>query len=317
MISIQNISVAFPDENDSVEEIANTLSLNTIDVRFFKRFLGLNSFYFDPSLTRKQLLVRAVSQLCEQQPKLLTQTQFLAHCTTLPTTSIIGKDDLEEIATNCFDVRPISFSLSMGHCATGLLSLDVAASILESKKFGIVLVGEKAFHPNIRLIKNTTIMGEAAVAFSVRLSDGGLKILRSCFRHDGRKSISEGRPSSQPENALNNDDYYQLICETMRDAVRGIIAFENIDWVIPHNVNLTSWVTISKLVGIDRNRVFTDNINKYGHCFGADPFINVCTLFNMGVLDSGNTLLLVSAGLGATVCAALIHVEDTNWCERK
>ncbi len=49
----------------------------------------------------------------------------------------------------------------------------------------------------------------------------------------------------------------------------------HLDLVLPHNVNRYSWSTTARLLGLPLDRIYLENVPKTGHCFCADPFINL------------------------------------------
>jgi 3-oxoacyl-[acyl-carrier-protein] synthase-3 len=82
----------------------------------------------------------------------------------------------------------------------------------------------------------------------------------------------------------------------------------DVDWVIPHNVSLTSWEILLSLVGIGRDRLFADNIADKGHVIAADNFVNLKDAADRGLLEPGDRLLLVNFGFGANwTCTLLEH----------
>jgi len=48
-------------------------------------------------------------------------------------------------------------------------------------------------------------------------------------------------------------------------------------------------------------------LDKTGHCFCADPFINYQTVRELGLLKPGDKYLMTSAGLGQTFSAAVFQ----------
>ena len=58
-------------------------------------------------------------------------------------------------------------------------------------------------------------------------------------------------------------------------------------------------------MGIPAERVYLDNVGRYGHCFGADVFVNFATVRDS--LEPGDYCLMVSAGVGDSYGAALIR----------
>jgi 3-oxoacyl-[acyl-carrier-protein] synthase III len=61
-------------------------------------------------------------------------------------------------------------------------------------------------------------------------------------------------------------------------------------------------------LGLDRDRVYLDNISRYAHCFCSDPFLNLATLRAEGRLAPGH-YLLTAVGLGATYAAMVVEKE--------
>lgn len=83
---------------------------------------------------------------------------------------------------------------------------------------------------------------------------------------------------------------------------------DRVDWIAPHNVNLASWHRLAQLMHFPREKIFLENVPRYGHCFGADPFINLHQLQQQQRLHKGDTVLLISVGLGATYSSLLIEI---------
>jgi 3-oxoacyl-[acyl-carrier-protein] synthase-3 len=57
-------------------------------------------------------------------------------------------------------------------------------------------------------------------------------------------------------------------------------------------------------------RVYLDNIPKFGHCYASDPFINLASVRDTGLVKAGDLVLLVSAGLGAAFAATLVQIGE-------
>ncbi|WP_253073651.1 3-oxoacyl-[acyl-carrier-protein] synthase III C-terminal domain-containing protein [Sodalis ligni] len=53
-------------------------------------------------------------------------------------------------------------------------------------------------------------------------------------------------------------------------------------------------------------------MSRYGHCFGADPYLNLATLIRQQRLSRGDKVMLVSVGLGATFSSLLLELSAGN-----
>jgi 3-oxoacyl-[acyl-carrier-protein] synthase-3 len=73
----------------------------------------------------------------------------------------------------------------------------------------------------------------------------------------------------------------------------------DVDWVMPHNVGERSWRILAALAGLNRARIWTDNIARDGHTLAGDNFINLADAVDAGALRPGERVLLFSFGYGA------------------
>lgn len=76
--------------------------------------------------------------------------------------------------------------------------------------------------------------------------------------------------------------------------------------IVPHNVNNSSWRGVIRELGFGVERIYLDNVPRYGHCFGSDPFINLASMRDEGRLRDDGVYLLAAVGLGATYAAMVI-----------
>jgi 3-oxoacyl-[acyl-carrier-protein] synthase-3 len=74
---------------------------------------------------------------------------------------------------------------------------------------------------------------------------------------------------------------------------------DDVDWVIPHNVNVASWEVLMRLAGLTRARLWTENVARHGHTLAGDNFINLHDAAAAGALRPGDRALLFSYGYGA------------------
>lgn len=94
-----------------------------------------------------------------------------------------------------------------------------------------------------------------------------------------------------------------LVSRTLHDL--GLTAGD-VALVVPHNVSLRSWQILLPLVGLPRDRLFSDNIGRKGHVIAADNFINLKDAWDQGRIRPGDRLLLFNFGFGANwSCLAL------------
>lgn len=94
--------------------------------------------------------------------------------------------------------------------------------------------------------------------------------------------------------------YFPTACAIIRDTLAdagldaGAVAA-----VIPHNVSLRSWQILLPMLGIPIDRLYADNIARYGHVIAADNFINLKDAGRDRRLQAEDPLLLFNFGFGA------------------
>ncbi|UJR63572.1 3-oxoacyl-[acyl-carrier-protein] synthase III C-terminal domain-containing protein [Dickeya zeae] len=303
---IEAIEIAFPPNIQSLEDVAQEVGLSRLDIRMFDRFYGLRRFHSSPG-TLDDLLTPVVDQIQHNQPQAFAAISHVVHCHTVPCVRVFDTASLTPSWLKRFPRQTEFASLTMGHCATPLTAAEWLLKQLSPGAFGLMLIGEKAFHPRVKLIKDTTLMGEAACAVLLTRNGNGPAILSRYTGQDGRFSIQQG--ADEHETSDFGQHYVDFTRQHLQAALdKAGITIDRVDWIAPHNVNLASWHRLAQLMHFPREKIFLENVPRYGHCFGADPFINLHQLQQQQRLHKGDTVLLVSVGLGATYSSLLIEI---------
>lgn len=308
MLSILDIAVAFPAGECCIEDIAPELGLKPLEVKMFTRFFGFQRIPFDPEKTLLDLVEPTLSTLVDRHPTLPKRLRLLAHCRTLPAVCPFDTSMVAELGERYGSRLAETVGVTMNHCATGVATLSLMDAVLPGDSLGVVLIGEKAFHRSVQLIQNTTVMGEAAVAVLVGRGEGWLHCIDLRSSYDGSHSVNAGHPSGAPVTSVG-PPYYELVVNHIRRALEeSRLEIGQIRRIFPHNVNTPSWLQIARMLSISPDLVHTQNVSRHGHCFGADPFVNLVDALDSGLLQAGDCVLLLSAGLGVTVSTALVRV---------
>jgi 3-oxoacyl-[acyl-carrier-protein] synthase-3 len=203
-----------------------------------------------------------------------------------------------------------AFTVTQHACASGLLAVDLAGRLLaadgDDDALALVLTGEKAFTPTARFIPSTTVMGEGTAAVLIRRGGDGDRVLSYATRTRGE--YNEWL-SLAPELAIRFQEEYPVVLgQVIRAAVREAgLELADIGLLLPHNVNRVSWIRLCEQLGYPLDRVFLENIPVTGHCFCADPFINLQTAVERGRLAPGDRYLMVTVGLGAVFSAMVLQ----------
>ncbi|MGL6209460.1 MAG: 3-oxoacyl-[acyl-carrier-protein] synthase III C-terminal domain-containing protein [Paracoccaceae bacterium] len=308
-MQILDVALSFPDRRERLVDLGDDLGLARDQMRMFDRFFGFRDFRCDPDQPLAAGLAEAAADVLARNPHAADRLRKVVHCHTLMSVSPFGHEGsalLAPFAGGDIEV----FGATMNHCATGVSMLGLMSRLLDGGEVGLVLVGEKAFHPAIRVIENTTIMGEAAAAVLVGEGEGLFDLLGCETFHDTRFWLNSGQ---RGENYLAGFDaaYLGFASKALTSSIERFgVSFDRIRYVLPHNVNAPSWYAIAQNCGVDRNKLVLSTIAEFGHCFGADPFINLIHVMRQGQLAASDLVLLFSIGLGATASCALLRVRE-------
>ncbi|MEU6477904.1 3-oxoacyl-[acyl-carrier-protein] synthase III C-terminal domain-containing protein [Streptomyces sp. NPDC047017] len=200
-----------------------------------------------------------------------------------------------------------AFCVTQHACASGLLAVELAGRLLaadgDPQALALVLTGEKVFTEGARVIPDTGVMGESAAAVLVSPGGPGDRLLGYATQTCG--AFEDGMGMTPEAAEAFQEAYPQVLAQVIRSALaRAGLGFGDIDLILPHNVNRLSWIPVLKELGVHgAGRVFTENIAKIGHCFGADPFLNHVSARETGRLLPGSRYVMTAVGLGATFSA--------------
>ncbi|MEU9194348.1 3-oxoacyl-[acyl-carrier-protein] synthase III C-terminal domain-containing protein [Streptomyces hundungensis] len=308
MTSLEAVSSYLP-PTISVADLREPLGLDDQQVRRFTRLYGLDRICQAPDQSEAEMLLAAVGKL----DALAGQEDRVRHVIRakgLRTTAPYPVSPLQQVREVLGLRNANVFSVADHGCATGLLAVDVAGTLLagddDPDALALVLAGDKTFTPFSQWVADVSIMGEGMTALLVSADGPRDRVLGHHARIVGRE---DGVIDLDPEGAREAKRIYQ---DVMSDVVHSALAdagltIADVDLILPHNVNRVSWTVAAKELGIPAERIFLDNIARTGHCFCADPFINYQSARELGLLRPGATYVMTSAGLGQSFAAMVLQ----------
>lgn len=312
-LTLNDMETAFAPKMQTLDEAARTLGLTRIEARMFERFYGLRQFPHDKSQDLTGLIAPALQSLVRRHAAIVDQIRLCVHCHTIPSVTPFGSPILPALVRQIVGEHVEYAGYTMSHCATGLVALEQVATWLDDDDYALVIIAEKAFHPKVQLIADTTIMGEAACVLLVSGRPGPVRLIGTTTTRDGRFSINSGHFTDTcpvPFSQIYTDFVCRHITGSLANAGLGL---DDIAYIAPHNVNLASWKEIERTLSLPVGKIVMENISVYGHCFGADPFINLQHLIETRQIKPGDKALLISVGLGVTAASAIVeYVPEIN-----
>jgi len=170
-----------PARSITVEQAAAALGLSRYQARMFRRFHGMDRLHDEPHLSLVDLVAAAGRQILDAVGD-RNRIRYVIYADTVIEVTPAHLDAVAAITRRLDLDHAESFAITQQNCASGLAAVDVAGHLLRAdadpSARALVLTGEKPFTPLVRLIANTTIMGEASAACLVAL-DGPDNRVRS------------------------------------------------------------------------------------------------------------------------------------------
>jgi 3-oxoacyl-[acyl-carrier-protein] synthase-3 len=313
--TLERVEAFAPERCATVEEVAAHTGLRRHQARMFRRLRGLDRLRWDPELALFDLVCAPAERLLAAVPdKGVIRHLVFAHTVRDLTPAHLPAAQCLRDRLGLRDAE--AFAITQQHCASGLAAIDVAGELLRAGgdplARALVVTGEKPFTRIVRVIHNASVMGEAATACLVGLDGAGPRVRSYAVLTAGE--FAEGyRLTGEPLRQFGRG-YTDALVLVMRQAVAEAgAALADIRLVVPHNVNMSSWLRVCAELGLDRSRVFLDNVPEYSHCSCADPFLNLVSLRERGMLAGSGLYLLTAVGLGATYAAMVLEFGELAW----
>jgi 3-oxoacyl-[acyl-carrier-protein] synthase-3 len=310
MTSLLEVAAEVPQTSVPVGEIGRELDLDPRLIRAFERIYGLENVRLAPGATGLDLMLSAASRL-EQLRGREQDVRYVLQARTVETVAPYAVvNPLQEACRALGLEHAVAFCVTQHACASGLLAVSLAGRLLAADPnpdaLALVLTGEKAFTDATRIIPNTTFMGESSAAALVRAGGDHDRLVGYATRSYGQ--FSSGVQMTAERQAEFDELYQKGLTEVIGSALEAAgSGVDGLNLILPHNVNRISWARTCKLLGIPMDSVLTDNIRVTGHCFCADPFVNLATAIATGRLKPGDRYLMAAVGLGATFSAMVFE----------
>lgn len=304
-VSVVEVSPYPPPYVAPIGELPEPVDIPAAQLRVFERFYGLRSVRLAPGTTPADTLLAAAAGL-RGLPGNAHRVRYVIAARTWPIGAPEEVCPVDEVRRRLRLTAASAFTVTQQGCASGLLAVELAGRLLvadgDPDALALVLTGERAFSPVMRFIPGTTVMGESTAAALIGVGGQRNRMLGYATLTDARFA-DDIAPSADYQH-----EYPRLLAEVLRAAThRAGLTLADVRLLLPHNVNRHSWLQLAHRLGFPAERIFLDNVPVTGHCFCADPFINLATAVRLGRLAPGDRYLMATAGMGAAFAAMLFE----------
>ena len=317
-VTLERIESHLPERSVRIEELGRRLQLRPTEVAVFRKIYGLDRLHYDPSAGLFDLLLPAACRALTHLP-VGAPLRYLIYAHTVQTVAPPDIDPAQVLRESLGLRHTEAFALNQQACVTSLSALELAGHLLRAEAqagdYALIVTGEQAFSPQVQLIPHSAIMAEGASAILLTLGGGGDEMESLVTRTFGQ--FAQGLLMNNDEIRVLGAAYANSLAEVILEAIQaaGLVP-DDIELVIPHNVNLITWRQTIKVLDLDPVRFFLGNIERLSHCYSSDVFLNYSTLVDEGRLKPGRHYLFASVGLGATFGAMVFGTRgERNECD--
>lgn len=196
------------------------------------------------------------------------------------------------------DSVPVT-GITLNRCANLLIGLQAAAAMVASGRHRTVLV-----------ITTDRVAAETGRITDFALFSDGAAGCLITDRPDGGPDCYEWVADAYAQDPAALGQGNEISADLARTANQRLFAeagigIEAIDGLLHNNIFLPI-VTMKELqAGFGPAQLDTSNIARVGHCFAADPLINLVDRESAGTVRAGGRYLLASSVSGLRVCVLL------------
>ena len=279
------------------------------EVEEFERHSGITGVYCAGEENSSDMAVRVGRQLLDKEPGLAKSVDaVICYHSTI--------NEMASWSTACrvqYELglkQAYGFTVSQKGGNASLMALKVACDLLKTEPDlkTLLLVGaEKLVPPYRRVFGKMTAAGDSASA--MLLSRGAAECRPLCFRmrdfpawwnpddYTGEQMAGLLDLLAKQATALTNQ---------VMDELK--LGREDVALFIPPNFSLALNRRLGERAGIPPEKIYSDNIPRFGHLLNSDLVVNLSTARRERKLKPGDLVLVLGVGLGLSLGCAAVRV---------
>ena len=198
--------------------------------------------------------------------------------------------------------RAFVIGLAQQACTGMLGSLRIAQMLLgnDASVDQVLCITSDRFPPGAGYEQAYNLVSDGAAACVVSTKPPGYRLLtHHAITNGALAQASDDETVGTFFNYMN-----RLIGETLRKAE---LEMGDIHWIVPQNMNVKAWKILSRVLGVDPERVYFGSLPEVAHVISGDNIINLKKLEEEQRIRSGERLLLCMAGFGLDWQAVILE----------
>lgn len=307
MLSVEEIAIQTPPRRLTITTGFERLWISSLQARVYERLYGFHEVPIAEPGEEFVMLETAVARVIDSANIDPLQVQLIVHAHTGPYIGPVGHS-LPRRLVRRFGPHICCFGMQLHKCVSSISALRLIERLLRRYPLdarAILLVGEVSDSKELRSL-DAGIVGDVGCAALLSRCGQHDRLIAEYVRIHGEFAKGVFLAADAPERVTYDARFQDNLAEVVHGSLnKAGISLDQVRYFLPHNVNINSWIRTIQHLELDRERVFLNNIPRYGHCCGADWLINLADVRQ--VLQSGDYYLMVTVGVGGMFGAALMQ----------
>lgn len=218
----------------------------------------------------------------------------------------------------------VAFDLNAA-CSGFVYGIDVARSLMKTNNYkNALVIGSENLSKVINWEDRKTCVlfadGAAAVVLSKSESEGIIDSICKSYGDNGEFLSIGGREIKNPfmDKSISKYQYLDMdgseifkfatssVISSIKDILqKNNMTIDDIDYIVPHQANVRIIEYVAKKLKTSMDKFYM-NIDTYGNTSSASIPLALNEMYNKGILQKGQNLLLVGFGGGLTYGSCLI-----------
>ena len=218
----------------------------------------------------------------------------------------------------------VAFDLNAA-CSGFVYGIDVASSLMKTNNYkNALVIGSENLSKVINWEDRKTCVlfadGAAAVVLSKSESEGIIDSICKSYGDNGEFLSIGGREIKNPfmDKSISKYQYldmdgseiFKFATSSVTSSIKDILqknnmTIDDIDYIVPHQANVRIIEYVAKKLKTSMDKFYM-NIDTYGNTSSASIPLALNEMYNKGILQKGQNLLLVGFGGGLTYGSCLI-----------
>ena len=279
------------------------------EVEKFERHSGITGIYCAGEENSSDMAVRVGKQVLDKEPSLAKSVDaVICYHSTI--------NEMASWSTACrlqYELglkQAYAFTVSQKAGNASLMALKVACEMLSTEPDvkTLLLVGaEKLVPPYRRVFGKMTAAGDSASAMVV--SRGGTECTPLCFK---MRDFPEWWNPDEYDDARMASlidflaEQATILTHQVLDELN--LGREAVALFIPPNFSLALNRRLSEKARIPAEKIYSENIRRFGHLLNSDLIVNLSTVRREGRVKPGDLVMVLNVGLGLSLGCAAIRI---------